>query len=327
MDILPWTEIHKPRSLEQLYLDVELRERFSTYMGTRKIPNLLLIGGPGVGKTCTTHLLLKTLFDREKRKKYVLEWSSADDRGIKAVQQSMGTFCKKMINPIDVKSVPSRFIVLDGLDNMTDKAQSLISKLMEQYDATTKFIVICSNSDNILEGIQSRCELLYFRPISEPKIKEQLKIICSLKKIAVSDEGIDALGYIAHGDLRKAINYLQLIALQYKRITAKNVYKLCGKPDPVLILEIFVSCQKGNLKKALGILQGLKDAGHSIADLSLEMSNVLESEYAKGLPLALRMEFMEEVCNSNLAISRGMDTLGQLSGCIAQLYLLALKPK
>lgn len=79
--------------------------------------------------------------------KAVLELNASDDRGIDVVRNRIRQFAEtRCILP------PSRhkIIILDEVDNMTEGAQQALRRIMENYSATTRFVLACNQSDKVI---------------------------------------------------------------------------------------------------------------------------------------------------------------------------------
>ena len=220
----------------------------------------IITGVPGIGKTTTILCIAKNLLGKYYNQG-VLELNASDDRGIKAVQESIIYFCKKKL---EIKDEDGRtysrhkIVLLDEADNMTKKAQQLVNNLMSQYHNTTRFAFTCNNSSDIIEAIQSRCIIFRYRRLNNQQLHDKLKFICDKEMITYSEDGLDALVTIAQGDLRQAINNLQLTYNGYEKIVPSNVYKLCDKPHPEIIKDIFMACYKNDIVLALENLEKLR---------------------------------------------------------------------
>jgi len=77
---------------------------------------------------------------------------------------------------------------------------------MERYARICRFILSCNYSSKIIEPIQSRCAVFRFSTIREEYVKGYLNSIASAEGLEITDDGMEALLYVARGDLRKAIN-------------------------------------------------------------------------------------------------------------------------
>ena len=202
---------------------------------------------------------------------------------------------------------------------MTKKAQQLVNTLMEKYHDTTRFAFTCNNSSDIIEAIQSRCIIFRYRRLSNEQVANRLKFICKEENVKFNDSGIEAIVLTAQGDMRQAINNLHITYNGYKIINAKNVYKLCDKPHPMVIEKIFLSCYKKDLKSALIHLNHLRDKGYSSSDISVSMINTLKTLQLKEIDENTKIKYIKDICETCLIISKGVDTPLQLTGCIAAL--------
>jgi replication factor C subunit 2/4 len=248
----------------------------------------------------------------------VLELNASDDRGIKTVQESIEYFCKKKINIEDGYS-KHKIILLDEADHLTKKAQQSINNLMEQYHETTRFAFTCNNSPQIIEAIQSRCTIFRYSRLTNEQMNTRLQKICDIEKVPHNEAGLNAIVTTAQGDLRQAINNLQLTYNGYINVIPENVYKLCDKPHPLIITNIIIACSKKDMKTALKYLNELRDKGYSSSDISASMVNTIKNINKNIIDEDTKIKYMDEISRACLIISMGMNTPLQLTGCIAAL--------
>lgn len=326
---IPWIEKYRPTSIEDLAICTSTYEKIKKIINDKEMPNIIITGIPGIGKTTTILCIAKALLGKYYNQG-VLELNASDDRGIKAVQDLIIYFCKKKMtinnncetDNSNFKYTNHKIILLDEADNMTKKAQQLVNNLMETYHKTTRFAFTCNNSSEIIEAIQSRCIIFRYRRLSNESIIKRLKFICNLENVKYSDKGIDAIVTTSQGDMRQAINNLQLTFNGYKYISEKNVYKLCDKPHPIIIKKLFLACKNKNIEDALTFLEDLRQQGYSSSDISISMKNTLKSPSIKWLDEETKIKYMIEIGNTALKISKGIDTKLQLSGCISKMCYL-----
>jgi len=117
------------------------------------MPNLILSGPPGTGKTTSVLALARTLLG-DSFKEGVLELNASDDRGIEVVRGRIKAFAQKKVTLPPGKH---KIVVLDEADAMTEGAQQAMRRTMEIYSSTTRFALACNMSEKIIEPIQSRC--------------------------------------------------------------------------------------------------------------------------------------------------------------------------
>lgn len=320
----PWIEKYRPRRLNEIVLEQNTYKKIKKIMDDRDMPNIIITGIPGIGKTTTILCIARCLLGRYIREG-VLELNASDDRGIKAVQDSIIYFCKKKMHIPDDPNNPERryakhkIVLLDEADNMTKKAQQLVNNLMEKYHATTRFAFTCNNSSDIIEAIQSRCIIFRYIRLGHDQVSFRLEEICKKENVPFQKDGIDAIVTTACGDLRQAINNLQLTYNGYGEITEKNVYKLCDKPHPDILKMIFLSCYHHDLVGALMQLESLRKQGYSSADITMSMINTFKTTDITEIDEATKIKFLVEINRTAHVISRGLDTPLQLTGCIANL--------
>lgn len=313
----PWIEKYRPIKVEDLVLDNSTQNKIKKIVQDKIMPNIIITGVPGIGKTTTILCIAKNLLGKYF-KEGVLELNASDERGVKTVQESIEYFCKKKLD-IDNEFSKHKIILLDEADNMTTKAQQAINNLMEQYHETTRFAFTCNNSSEIIEAIQSRCIIFRYCRLNHDQITNRLKIICQLEKVQYTEEGLNAIVTTAQGDLRQAINNLQLTYNGYIEIIPENVYRLCDKPHPLIIQSIFIACSKKDIVTALKYLTDLGNKGYSSSDISLSMLNTLKNISVNIINEKTKIMYMEEISKTCLIISKGINTPLQLTGCIAAL--------
>ncbi len=321
-DQTPCIEKYRPSKLEDIILDDNTYKKIKKIIDDKDMTNLILPGVPGVGKTTSIKCIARALYGKYADEA-VLELNASDDRGIKSVQEKIVTFCKKKMDLNDRgnndgrKYSEHKLIFLDEADNMTNKAQRLINNLMEKYNKTTRFAFTCNSSSDIIEGIQSRCIILRFYRLKKEQVINRLQQICEFEKVEISKKGLEVIAEITDGDLRSAINNLQLVYRSCTKITIENIYTVCSKPQPTFIKRIFDNCINKNFIEATNVIFELKKLGYSESDIILGMIQFLKSE--PSLKEDVRINYLEKVCYYAYVISKGLATDIQLVACLTTL--------
>ncbi len=319
----PWIEKYRPSKLEDIILDEHTQKRVKKIIEDREMTNIILPGVPGIGKTTTIKCIATALYGKYANEA-VLELNASDDRGIKSVQEKIVTFCKKRMDLNDKdnclnnkKYAEHKLIFLDEADNMTNKAQRLINNLMEKYHKTTRFAFTCNSSSDIIEGIQSRCIILRFHRLRKEQIVERLKKICEMEQLDINRKSLEILAEISDGDLRSAINNLQLVNRSYTKINTENIYKVCSKPQPEILKTIIDSCIKKDFINSKNIIFNLKKLGYSESDIILGLIQLLKSDNT--IKEDIRITYLDKICYYAYLISKGLATDIQLIACISSL--------
>ncbi|AYV84866.1 MAG: replication factor C small subunit [Hyperionvirus sp.] len=319
---LPWIEKYRPKKLEDIILDSGTLTKIKRIIAEKNMPNIIITGIPGIGKTTTLKCMAHDLYG-EHMNNAVLELNASDDRGIKTVEEAITNFCKKSMNINNESQSPTyanhKMIILDEADNITKKAQHSINKKMQEYSATTRFAFTCNKSTDIIEAIQSRCIILRYIRLPMAKIIDKLKYIAAKEKIPYDDPALTEIATISQGDMRSAINTLQLVFNGLKNVTIDNVYKVCDKPQPMILQQILTLCKDKNIPKVFEIIGSLKSRGYSDSDIILGMINVLK--FTTSLPEKDKNYIMRKICNTAYIISKGINTDLQLYACMSSIIL------
>jgi len=172
-------EKYRPKSFEEIVGNEETTARLSVFAQTGNMPNLILAGPPGVGKT-TTILCLARILLGDNFRQGVLELNASNDRGIDVVRNKIKLFAQKKVSLPPGKH---KVIILDEADSMTEGAQQALRRTMELYSNTTRFALACNNSEKIIPPIQSRCAVIRFGKLSDAQILSKLLEVCVNEKV------------------------------------------------------------------------------------------------------------------------------------------------
>jgi replication factor C subunit 2/4 len=309
---LPWTEKYRPKTFDDIILEKSVKNKLLNLSESGMLTNLIISGTSGTGKTTTTLCLARLLLGN-RYNEYILELNASDNRGLEIINNSVIHFCKKKINmELGIK----KMVIFDEADNLTNKAQNVLANMMEEFKQTTIFCFTCNDSSKLIESIQSRCLILNYRPINNDMIKQRLLHICANENINYDEYGLNAIMFIAQGDVRQAINNLEAIHNSYDMVNEENVYKLCYQPHPNTMIMMIQSCVNRNLASSIQKYNELKDLGYCNSDILQTMINVLK---LISIDEHIRINYIKILSDTYLNVNDGVDTNLQMYSCISKM--------
>ena len=317
---IPWIEKYRPYNIRDIMLDKIVSLEINNIIKNKEIPNMILTGTPGTGKTTTLLCLIYKLYG-PYIKDAVLELNASDDRGIQSINTNVINFCNYLLpyKDEDVPYAQHKLVIFDEADNMTDKALPIISMLMDKYYKTTRFVFTCNTSSKIIESIQSRCKILRFKRLTKEQAINKLEDICKKEELNYKIDALENIAVMSNGDMRLAINMLQLTNDKYNKITVKHVINACDKPSPMLIKDILLDCINNNLKDAINKTFELKQKGFSGIDIISNSFNVLKLNICDDINNDTKIKLLYIISEHLADISKFIDTDVQLTSFLIDL--------
>ena len=219
-----WIEKYRVYKLDEiLYQDTTL---FKSIVKNKNMPNILLWGSCGIGKTSAIVSLCLELYGAKRYSENVLEINASMDTGINVIRKIIITFTKTKMNRPHNNYPSFKTIICDEADRMTSDSMSALRKVMEE-SLNTRFVFICNDVSRIIEPIQSRCIKIKFREILPNIIFNKLKQISIDEKLHIDDDSLLLLSNLSNGDFRKSILFLQNLKFIDTVITKNDIYNIC----------------------------------------------------------------------------------------------------
>jgi len=312
----PWLEKYRPTVMEDIVGNEDTVGRLQMLAQQGNMPNLILSGPPGTGKTTSVLALARTLLG-DAFKDGVLELNASDDRGIEVVRGRIKAFAQKKVT---LPAGKHKIIILDEADSMTDGAQQAMRRTMELYSSTTRFALACNLSEKIIEPIQSRCAVLRYSKLTDEQVLKRLQEVLHKETAPFNEQGLEALIFTAEGDMRQALNNAQATISGFGFISTENVFKVCDQPHPLLIKKCLLSATQADFEHANRVIDELWGRGYCGLDIVGTLFRVTKLE---PMNEELKLEFMKEIGFCHMRVLDGLDTLLQISGLIAKLCCCA----
>lgn len=284
---IPWIEKYRPKKVDDVISQSGIIRTLKKCIESKYFPNTIFYGPPGTGKTSTITAFAKEIYGNSITF-MVLELNASDDRGIEVVRDKIKSFvsCRSIITDNICNKSNIKLVVLDETDAMTEDAQSILRKVIEEHSKTTRFCLICNYIQKIIPALQSRCTKFRFSPITRNNLEVYIEKICRLENININREGIISVIKHTDGDMRKMLNILQSTNMITEKLSEESILKCIGYPTIEIINNIFNVLQTYNYKDAFEYLVTNKlKYGINLNDIIKEIHNTIISYIINGTKL------------------------------------------
>ena len=177
-----WVEKYRPKTIEECILPDNIKETFRQFLNKGEIPNLLLTGPAGVGKTTVAKALCEQLGCD-----YILINGSDEGRFLDTVRGQAKNFASTMSLSA---SSNHKVIIIDEADNTTHDVQLLLRSNIEAFHKNCRFIFTCNYKNKIIEPLHSRCSVVEFSIKGREKAEIQVSFFERIVRI-LEGEGVD----------------------------------------------------------------------------------------------------------------------------------------
>lgn len=199
-----WIEKFRPREIKHLVGNENLKKSLQTFLDKGEIPNIMLFGPPGTGKTTIGKILVNTL-DCE-----YLFINGSDENNVDMVRNKIGTYGSS------VSFAKFRIIFIDEFDFLSTSSQAVLRNMIESFYDNTRFIVTCNYPKKIIDALHSRFQAYEVKPPNIDDIEIRMKKILDKEKIEYEEKDVNDLVKNCYPDIRKTINSLQRFCIDDK---------------------------------------------------------------------------------------------------------------
>jgi DNA polymerase III delta prime subunit len=199
-----WVEKYRPHKIEDCILPESIKSTFQEYVDRKEIPNLLLTGSAGVGKTTIAKALCE-----EVGCDYIVI-NGSDDNGVDYIRIKVKNYASSMS-----LSGGRKVIIIDEADYLTHNAQAALRGSIEEFAINCSFIFTCNFKHKIMDAIHSRCSVVEFKLQNGQKAKmaaqffKRIEWILSTEGITYDKDVVAAVVMKHFPDNRRVLNELQ----------------------------------------------------------------------------------------------------------------------
>ena len=225
-------EKYRPKTLDDIVLNKEEKDYFSSLNEKEEIPNLLFAGSPGTGKTSLAKIIVNNILDCQ-----YLYINASDENGIDTIRS-------KVIGFSSTKSLDGRLkvVLFDECDALSLDSQKALRNVIEEYSTNTRFIFTCNYLFKVIPALQSRCQIFNLTPPLNGVLNRVVYVLKQQNIVVPEEEKARLVELVRSGypDLRRVLNDIQKFSYtgtliikdnQVKGIAEKVVQKIKDKTN------------------------------------------------------------------------------------------------
>jgi replication factor C small subunit len=196
-----WVEKYRPKDLSgYVFRDDHQRKQIETWIKDQSIPHLIFSGSAGIGKTTLAKILINQLGIEDYD---VLEINASRTNSVDDVRDKITNFVQM------IPFGPFKVVLLDEADYLSPNAQAALRGVMEEYHATSRFILTCNYPNRIIPALHSRCQGFHVERTDQTEFTARVATILVEENVEFDLETLDSYVKVTYPDLRKCINMVQ----------------------------------------------------------------------------------------------------------------------
>ncbi|MDD5416726.1 MAG: replication factor C large subunit [Candidatus Aenigmarchaeota archaeon] len=297
---------HKPKKIGEIIGNAAALEGIMNYIKTFKTGKaILLYGAPGIGKTIISQVI------STNNKINITEVHASELEEIKKIKSS-----SMMMSLFGGK----RIILVDEIDNYTDRGT--VAEIISLIK-TSKFPVILTANDAYDKGLRTLrtyCDLIPFRRIGTLSIAKKLKDVSAKEGVEVSEDAIKSIAESSGGDLRAAINDLQILITKRKKVTKSEIIGF--RERGINVFEAIKVIFKSNeMKEAL---KAIDSCDKDLEEIFWWVEQNITNEYKKPEDIALAYDILSkaDIFREKVFIGKNYRMLLYMKNTLASITLI-----
>jgi len=263
MDEQLFLKKYQPLYLKDFEIDEEMMRLLYALINMNNL-NILFIGDIGSGKTTFLNAIIKEYYkDYSQYQDNILHINSLKEQGINYYRNEVKTFCQTTSSIKGKKKI----IVLDDIDIINEQSQQVFRNYIDKYSHNVHFISSCSNSQKVIESLQSRFIIIKIKYLQRHNLDKIMQKIITSENISVNLDAQNFILNICNNNPKILISYIEKFKLLNVPIHLELAINVCTNISFVTFEEYTFFLKNGQLNNAIKLLYNIYDKGYSVMDI------------------------------------------------------------
>ena len=256
---------YQPQLFKDFEVDNEILSMLQILIDMNNL-NILFIGNIGSGKTSFLNAAIKEYYLGLSPPEYesnILHINSLKEQGINYYRNDVKIFCQ---TSTEVKG-KKKIVILDDIDLINEQSQQVFRNYIDKYSHNVHFICSCSNTQKVIESLQSRLSLIKIKPLDRFSLSKIMNKIIISENINITNDAIEFILNVCNNTAKTLINYMEKFKLLNEEITLELASKVCTNISFFLLQQYTQHLLDNNLQDAVKLIYGIFDNGYSVMDI------------------------------------------------------------
>jgi len=256
---------YQPLYFNEFEIDNEMVSILETLINMNNL-NILFIGDLGCGKSTFLNASIREYYKGFKQSEYkenILHINSLKEQGINYYRNDVKTFCQTC----SIIKGKKKIIVLDDIDIINEQSQQVFRNCIDKYSHNVQFISSCTNSQKVIESLQSRLIILKIKPLQKNNLTKIMKKIIALEQIVISEDAESFMLNVCNNNAKILINYMEKCKLLNQAVDLDLASKICTNISFTTFENYIQMLVDGKLKESIHLLYDICERGYSVMDI------------------------------------------------------------
>ncbi len=228
--------------------------------------NILFIGDIGSGKTTYLNATIQEYYKGYVQQQYqdnILHINSLKEQGINYYRNDVKIFCQTCSSIKNKKKI----IILDDIDAINEQSQQVFRNCIDKYSHNVHFIASCSNSQKVIESLQSRLTIIKIKSLQKEELNQIMQKIIDAEKIPISKDAQNFILNISNNNAKILINYMEKCKLLNREIDFQLATNICTNISFFIFEKYTYFLRNNQLSSAIKLIYEIYDRGYSVMDI------------------------------------------------------------